>query len=550
VETQRLILLFALVMSGMLLYSAWIQDYGVAPEPAAPAAPATKTAEPAQDVPSLAADTTEQETAPEAAPPLAPAGGRIVVETDFLHVEIGTRGAGLRRVTLLKYPVEIDRPEEPFVLLDDRPEEVYIVQGGLLSRQAAPTHEAEFTSPKERYVLPPGADTLVVPLTWRGDGIEVTKRYEFRRGSYLVKVSYEIRNGSGEPWKGRSYAQIQRTDPGRAGRRVVYTYLGAVFSSPENRYEKVGFDDLRDSSVSRDVQNGWVAMLQHYFVTALLPSDRDSTWHFYSRELSEQRFTVGLMSPPQEIAPGETGTTGQQIYVGPKLQHILERVAPGLELTVDYGVLWFIAKPLYWCLEWLHKLTGNWGWAIVLVTVLLKAAFFHLSAAGYRSMANVRRVQPRIVALRDRYKDDRARLNQAMMQLYKEEKINPLGGCLPILIQIPVFISLYWVLLESVEMRQAPWVLWIRDLSSPDPYWVLPVVMGVTMFLQQKLNPAAVDPIQQRVMQIMPIAFTIFFGFFPSGLVLYWVVNNILSIGQQWLITRSLEKSGKPPAKA
>ena len=539
-------------MTGMLLYSAWIQDYGMVPEPQAPAAavpPAGQPARPAEDVPSLV-ETDGPEAAAAQIQPLQAAGERIVVETDVLRVEIGARGAGIRRAMLLQYPVKIDQPDDPLVLLDDDPNEIYIVQGGLLSQQAAPTHEAEFSSAQERYVLDPGADTLVVPLTWRGNGLEVTKRYEFRRGSYLVTVSYEIRNTSGEPWQGRSYAQIQRTDPGRAGRRLVYTYLGAVFSSPEKRYEKVDFDDLRDARVDRDVRNGWVAMLEHYFVTALVPSDTESAWHYYGRELSGDRFTVGLMSPAQVVAPGETGEVRQQVYIGPKLQHVLENVAPGLELTVDYGVLWFIAKPLFWCLEWLHRLTGNWGWAIVLVTILLKAAFYHLSAAGYRSMANLRRVQPRILALRDRYKDDRARLNQAMMQIYKEEKINPFGGCLPILIQIPVFIALYWVLLESVEMRQAPFVLWIRDLSSPDPYWVLPIVMGVTMFVQQKLNPAPMDPVQQRVMQIMPFAFTIFFGFFPSGLVLYWVVNNILSIGQQWLITRSLEKTGTPPAKA
>jgi len=259
---------------------------------------------------------------------------------------------------------------------------------------------------------------------------------------------------------------------------------------------------------------------------------------------------VGAISPPIYARPGQTAQVREQIYVGPKIQDTLEQIAPGLELTVDYGVLWILAKPLYWCLERLHGLAGNWGWAIVLVTVLLKLAFFHLSAAGYRSMANMRRVQPRIMALRDRYKDDRARLNQAMMQIYKEEKINPFGGCLPILIQIPVFIALYWVLLESVEMRQAPFVLWLRDLSTPDPYFVLPLVMGVTMFLQQKLNPAAMDPVQEKVLQIMPFAFTIFFAFFPSGLVLYWVVNNILSIAQQWLITKHIVQSAAAPPAA
>jgi YidC/Oxa1 family membrane protein insertase len=323
-----------------------------------------------------------------------------------------------------------------------------------------------------------------------------------------------------------------------------------VLSAPDNRYEKIQFEDIGDPPVERSTAQGWAAMLQHYFVTALVPADPGETYTYRIRRAGEGAATafVVAIAPAGDVAPGGTAVFTTGVYVGPKLQHVLEQIAEGLELTVDYGRLWFIAKPLYWCLEWLHGRVGNWGWAIILVTVLLKLAFFHLSAAGYRSMANMRRVQPRIMALRDRYKDDRARLNQAMMQIYKEEKINPFGGCLPILIQIPVFIALYWVLLESVELRQAAWVLWIRDLSTPDPYFVLPLIMGVTMFVQQKLNPAAMDPVQERVLQILPFVFTIFFAFFPSGLVLYWVVNNILSIAQQWVITKHIVQPTPPAA--
>ena len=285
-------------------------------------------------------------------------------------------------------------------------------------------------------------------------------------------------------------------------------------------------------------------MLQHYFFTALLPGSTQDTYRYYTLNPDKKSYVIGAVTPAVTLSAGVSETFQQRLYFGPKLQKSIEQLADGLELTVDYGIFWFIAKPLYWVLDFIHTYTGNWGWSIVLVTLLLKIIFYRLSAAGYRSMANMRRVQPRLVSIKERYKNDRARLNQAMMDIYKEEKINPLGGCFPILIQIPVFISLYWVLLESVELRQAPFALWINDLSSPDPFFVLPLLMGVTMFVQQKLNPAPMDPVQEKVLQMLPIVFTVFFAFFPSGLVLYWVVNNILSIAQQWMITKNLEKAG------
>ena len=284
-------------------------------------------------------------------------------------------------------------------------------------------------------------------------------------------------------------------------------------------------------------------MLQHYFVSALIPASREEKNHYYTLAHNDNRYVIGVITPAISVAPNETGVIEQKLYIGPKVQSKLEEIAPGLELTVDYGVLWFLAKPLFWCLEKFHGITGNWGWAIVLVTLMLKLIFFKLSAAGYKSMANMRRVQPRLLAIKDRYKDDRTRLNQAMMDIYKKEKINPLGGCFPILIQIPVFIALYWTLLESVELRQTGFIFWLSDLSAPDQYFVLPLLMGVTMLIQQKLNPAPMDPVQQKVMSILPIVFTVFFAFFPSGLVLYWVVNNVLSIAQQWVITRSIDRA-------
>lgn len=379
-------------------------------------------------------------------------------------------------------------------------------------------------------------DQLKVELFWTGDnGLRVTKEFVFTRGKYAVAVNYHINNESGQAWTGRQYSQFQRTLV-EEGSRFLYTYLGAAISSPDDLYEKITFDDMEDANLDQDITGGWAAMIQHYFVGAWVP-DPGKAYHYYTKVLDGPRYAIGLYSPAMTVEPGAQTTVGMTLYAGPKLQDQLEAVAPGLELTVDYGWLWFIAQPLFWLLTWLYSVFGNWGWAIIFVTITIKAAFFQLSAASYKSMANMRRVQPRMVAIKERYGSDRQRLNKAMMELYKTEKINPLGGCLPILVQIPVFISLYWVLLESVELRQSPFIFWIQDLSAMDPYYVLPLLMGASMLIQQRLNPAPIDPVQQKVMAMLPIVFTVFFAFFPAGLVLYWVVNNILSIAQQWYIT-------------
>lgn len=357
----------------------------------------------------------------------------------------------------------------------------------------------------------------------------------------MINLDYLIRNDSATVWTGRAYEQLQRAKP-KSKRSLVYTFTGAALSTPEKRYEKFDYDDLEDAALDVEVTDGWVGILEHYFVGALIPPADDLS-HFYSIVLDTSRYVVGYWSPALQLAPAASGEIKSSIYIGPKLQEVLQNVAPGLELSVDFGVLWFIAKPLFSTLQFIKDITGNWGWAIIIITFLLKLVFYPLSAAGYRSMAKMRKVQPRMMAIKERHGSDRTRMNQAMMELYKEEKINPLGGCLPILVQIPVFISLYWVLLESVELRQAPFALWIVDLSAKDPLYVLPLIMGVSMWIQQKLNPAPMDPVQQKVMQILPIAFTVFFMFFPSGLVLYWVVNNVLSIAQQWQITRAIENA-------
>ena len=543
-DNLRFILVVALSLVLLMLWQEWEKDYGVSVEqaiqqengeaqgvdvPVAPALPETqeRSFSDTNTIPSSVKASEEP----------------ISVNTDLYQISIGKTGGGIDKVELLKYPVALETPDQPTLLLNNTSPLFYIAQGGLLSENGGPTHEASYTASGNSYALKAGENTLVVPLVWESDnGLKVKKIYEFTRDSYLVNIRYEIENQSGTDWVGHAYSQLQRSDPGRTS-RILYTYTGAVISSPEKRYEKLSFDDLEEESLNVDIVNGWAAMLQHYFVSALIPASREEKNHYYTLAPEGSRYVIGAITPTFTIASNSTGIVEQKLYMGPKSQGKLEEIAPGLELTVDYGVLWFLAKPLFWCLDKFHGLTGNWGWAIVLVTLMLKLIFFKLSAAGYKSMANMRRVQPRLMAIKDRYKNDRTRLNQAMMDIYKKEKINPLGGCFPILIQIPVFIALYWTLLESVELRQTGFIFWLTDLSAPDRFFVLPLVMGATMLIQQKLNPAPMDPVQQKVMSILPIVFTVFFAFFPSGLVLYWVVNNILSIAQQWVITRNIERA-------
>ena len=534
-----------------MLWQEWEKDYGTLAQKSGQELTSPSTAEKA-DLIKAESDIPEQNQQADLPImeaehiPLPNAEDAVQVQTDLHQISISRIGGGLEKAELLKYPVSLERPDQPTLLLDNTAQLFYIVQGGLLSNHGGPTHKEAFFTPSKTYILSPDEDRLSVPLSWESDtGVKVTKQYEFSRGSYLVGIRYQINNQSDETWSGRAYGQFQRSRSERES-WLLYTYSGAAISSPEKRYEKISFSDMENENLGRDITNGWVAMLQHYFVSALLPAKQNEVHHYYTKVPRDNRYIIGIVTPPVIVAPGATATIEQRLYLGPKLQRDLEKIAPGLELTADYGVLWFIAEPLFWCLQKFHQLTGNWGWAIVLVTVMLKLLFFQLSAKGYKSMAKMRQVQPRLLALKERYQDDRARLNQAMMDMYKKEKINPLSGCFPILVQIPVFIALYWTLLESVELRQTGFIFWIVDLSRPDPYFVLPLMMGATMLVQQKLNPAPIDPLQQKVIMVLPFVFTVFFAFFPSGLVLYWVVNNILSIAQQWVITRQIEgKSGQ-----
>ena len=555
-DNQRLFLFVALSFVVLLLWQSWMEDYGPASQVETAVvenaqSPATATALPAgsadsADIPGAPADMATMERAlPDT--DVLKKGQFIDVTTDLFHIKIDTTGGDLRQADLLDYKATTEPDSPPFRLLNDSLPNLFVIQSGLrASVGTEPTHHVVYTAEQGSYRMADDADELQVSMIWRSpEGVEVVKRYIFHRGSYAVGLQHEVRNNSTDEWQGRQYRQLQRTQVAETGQSsFIYTYMGGVIYSPEEKYEKIKFEDMVDEKLDRSITDGWAAMLQHYFLGALIPASAE-TDRYYTNTLSSARYVIGMISPNREVAPGSSALYETTIFIGPKLQDEMKQVAPGLELTVDYGLLTVLAQPLFWLLKTLHGLLGNWGWAIVCVTILIKLAFYKLSETSYKSMANMRKLAPRMKTLKERYGDDRQKMNQAMMEMYKKEKINPLGGCLPIVVQIPVFIALYWVLLESVELRHAPFILWITDMSSPDPYYILPLLMGATMLIQQRLNPAPMDPIQAKVMMMLPIVFTVFFAFFPSGLVLYWVVNNTLSIAQQWVITRRIERGGK-----
>lgn len=551
-DNPRTFLLIALSFVMLLLWQAWLQDYG----PVQQEGSATSSIQPASTEQSAAVTGGDLPGTPAPAATAAPAnpemqplesGRQVTVETDLYHLVIDTSGGDLRRADLLRYPATHNPGSPPFRLLNDDPAHLFVVQSGLRADQGTePTHHVIYQAEQDSYRLGDKAETLVVPLLWRSpEGIEVIKRYTFHRGSYVVDIEQIVNNHSSSAWNGRQYRQLQRVraaEPGQS--KFIHTYMGGVVYSPEDKYQKIKFEDMQKQPLDRNITGGWAAMLQHYFLGALIP-DATTAEHYYTSALGQDRFVIGMISPPRTVAAGDSSVFATRLFLGPKLQDTMREVAPGLELTVDYGLLTVLAQPLFWLLKEIHKIVGNWGWAIILLTMLIKLAFYKLSETSYRSMANMRKLAPRLQSLKERFGDDRQKLNQAMMELYKKEKINPLGGCLPIAVQIPVFIALYWMLLESVELRQAPFMLWIQDMSAPDPYYILPLLMGITMLIQQKLNPAPMDPIQAKVMMVLPVVFTVFFAFFPSGLVLYWVVNNTLSITQQSVITRRIQRGAR-----
>ncbi|WP_130538454.1 membrane protein insertase YidC [Thiomicrorhabdus indica] len=470
---------------------------------------------------------------------------RVRVITDQLDLVIDAQGGDIRDAKLLTYMATEDH-SKPFHLMNDAGPLVYMAQNGLATQPSAklpaPTHKDIWQVKQAEYVMT--GDTLEVPMTWERDGVKVTKTYKFTKGKHLIDVVYKVENNATENWAGSLYSQLVRNAYNPEESWMMYTYTGPVLydGNAEEKYVKHSFDDLNTSPVTgKAVTGGWAAMIQQYFLTAIVP-DQGAQNNYFAKPVGEGRYAVGVVEPLVTIPAGQSAEIASQLYIGPELQDVLADIAPGLELTIDYGVLTFLAEPLFWILDTIHEYVGNWGVAIIILTILIKLVFYKLSETSYRSMARLRKFQPKLQQLKENYGDDKVIFQQKMMKLYKEEKINPLGGCLPILIQMPVFIALYWVLLYSVEMRQAPFMLWIQDLSAMDPYFILPVLMGITMFIQQKLNPSAMmDEMQQKVFKLLPFIFTFFFLWFPAGLVLYWLVNNILSVGQQYYITKKIE---------
>ena len=479
-------------------------------------------------------------------------GTKIVVKTDMVLAVIDTAGGDIRDLDLLKHPSRADK-SIPFALLQSEFPRVNVAQSGFTAGEGLPTHKTLYTTESESYTLAAGEDKIEIRLSApEVDGIKATKVYIFHRGSYVIDVKFEIDNQGSEVLQPFSYFQVMRdTVPVEASMFIMPQFNGATVYTEEEKFQKIPLDEIADGTATypTNTDNGWLAMQQHYFLTAWLPEAETKRENF-AKHHGGYKYSAGVIVPAGTIRPGEIGSVEVPLYVGPQEQSKLAALSPGLDLVVDYGWLTVIGAPLFWLLSYFHSWTGNWGFSIILLTMLVKLIFFPLSAAGYRSMAKLKAVAPRLKLLREQHKGkDKQKMNQAMMEFYKVEKINPMGGCLPILVQIPIFISLYWVLLASVELRYAPFVLWIQDLSSPDPFYVLPLIMGVSMYIQTKLNPAATDPIQQKVMQIMPLVFCVFFFFFPAGLVLYSVINNSLSILQQWQITRMYAPSTVPAIK-
>ena len=562
-DLQRSLLIGAIAVLSFMLLTKWV-DFKDArtsaltqentrltsPDKPVPDLPSTEAAQTEEDLPSMA-DTTPATTQ---ADPVVSNSGRIVqIHTDVLQLAIDLEGGDIIELTLPAYPAQLDAPDVPFVLLEQNATRTYIAQSGLIGtngidRDGRPT----YNTPSSIYRMKEGQNELEVDLQWRDDtGVEVTKRFTLRRGDYLIRVDFLVNNGSQNRWQANLFGQLKRDSSpapsaSSSGGMGLNPFLGAATTQPDDHFTKFTFEDMAEEPFKATLPGGWIAIIQHYFLSAWVPDQAQS--HNYSTRVTSGGFNIaGFTSPPLVLDPGQLGEVGAEFYAGPKDQYRLKEISPYLDLSVDYGWLWWIAQPLFWLLTKIHGLVGNWGVAIILLTVLIKAAFFKLSATSYKSMANMRRVQPKMQDIREQFADDKQKQSQAMMELYRKEKINPMGGCLPILVQMPVFIALYWTLMESVELRQAPFILWIKDLSVMDPYFVLPLLMGASMFFMQMLNPPPPDPMQAKIMKWMPVVFTFFFLWFPAGLVLYWVVNNLLSMAQQYVITKQIEAGAAKP---
>ena len=547
-ESQRSFLIIGLALVSFLLWQQWQKEYG--PQPVTPVVQ-EQSQEAPQGVPSF--NDTNNEDVPSgdnmpAAQPMASATNtqRIIeVKTDTLDLRIDLLGGDVISADLLKFPVE-QGSDIPYSLLRSG-NGLYVAQSGLIGAQgpdASSSGRPVYTAENTFYEM--SGDTLVVPLTWKNNqGLSITKTFTFSKDRYDVNVSYTVNNGSANTATVQPYAQLKQVMQFEDDSNMFMpTYRGAAFSTEDDKYQKYSFDEIEDENLRETTKAGWAGMLEHYFVSAWVPS-QEQTNTIYSRNLKNQYAVIGVLSPSESINAGETKTIASTLYMGPKDQEKLAKIARGLDLTVDYGILWWISQSLFALLTFLHSLVNNWGVAIILITVVVKGAMYWLTKKQYESMARMRNLAPKMQQLKDRFGDDRQKMSQAMMELYRKEKVNPMGGCLPLLLQMPIFLALYWVLMESVELRHADFVLWITDLSTKDPYFVLPILTGASMYLLQKLQPTTItDPMQQKIMQWMPVAMSVFFLWFPAGLVLYWLVSNVITLVQAKMIYASMEKRG------
>jgi YidC/Oxa1 family membrane protein insertase len=547
-DTQRIIAFIIFSFSTLLLWESW-QSYDN-PQPAieVQASKGNQQVEPANaELPQpgqlLKPNTTELADTGQIAQ-----GARARIITDVIDAEIDANGGDLRKVVLSRYR-QNDAAEQPFVLLEERPGRNYFAQMGFVGG-TLPTHKTVFELVPGEYRLKDGQNEIKVVLRASLNNADVVRTYKFQRGSYVVDVETQIINRGAAVVEGFPYYQILRHgQPPEGESALMHTFTGPALYTDVGKFQKVSFEDISKGKTEfvKEAKDGWISLVQHHFVSAWVTTDPAdaSQREFYTRAVGDNEYSAGMIFPAIKLNPGDEKTVSMRLYAGPQELEKIKSLAPGLDLVVDYGWLTILAYPIFILLNWINKLVINWGVSIILLTILIKLVFYPLSAAGYKSMAKMRKLAPRLQNLKERYGDDRQKLHEGMMKIYQEEKINPMGGCLPILVQIPVFIALYWVLMGAVELRQAPFALWIQDLSKPDPYYVLPVIMAITSFIQVKLSPASPDPVQQKVMMAMPVIFSVMFLFFPAGLVLYWLVNNVLSILQQWRINTIIEAGGK-----
>ncbi|QSX33689.1 membrane protein insertase YidC [Shewanella avicenniae] len=541
-ESQRNILLIALLLVSYMIWNQWEADH--APQPAVTASTvATSSQETAlNDVPVAddnAADVPQTQ--------VVASKELIRVKTDQLDVEINPVGGDIVHAALVTHKLELNE-NDPFVLLERKADFTYIAQSGLIGKNGIDSGKgrAAYAAEQQQYQLADGQEKLEVPLTYVApNGVTYTKVFTFTKGKFDVRVDYRVNNTSAEPLQVQMYGQIKQTIKPSDSHMMMPTYRGGAFSTADTRYEKYDFDEMQEKNLQKTTEGGWVAMLQHYFVSAWVPA-ADEQNIMYSSVSNGKDANIGFRGASHIVAPGESKTFGADFYVGPKDQAALSELSDSLNLVVDYGVLWWLAVPIYKLLMIFHSFIGNWGLSIILITLTVRGILYPLTKAQYTSMAKMRNLAPKIQELKERFGDDRQKMGQATMEMYRKEKVNPMGGCLPIFLQMPIFLALYWVLMESVELRHAPFVLWIQDLSVQDPYYVLPVLNGITMYIMQKLQPMSpnMDPMQAKMMQWMPVIFAVFFMWFPAGLVLYWLMGNIVAIIQQKIIYASLEKKG------